>query len=49
QEWRLLLQLDSDPRTDMMWADGGKLYFWIREADLEKRDFSKVWMTMQCF
>lgn len=49
QTWRLLLQIDSDPRTNMMWDDGGILYFWIREADLTNKDFSKVWMAKQSY
>jgi uncharacterized protein YwqG len=48
KDWRLLLQLDSDPEANMMWGDEGRLYFWIRAEDLEKRDFSKVWMILQC-
>jgi uncharacterized protein YwqG len=47
-EWRLLLQLDSDDDSDMMWGDSGRLYFWIRERDARARDFSKVWMILQC-
>ena len=47
-EWRLLLQLDSDDASDMMWGDSGMLYFWIREADARAGDFSKVWMILQC-
>ncbi|HYR09050.1 MAG TPA: YwqG family protein [Longimicrobium sp.] len=47
-EWRLLLQLASDDAAGMMWGDVGVLYFWIREPDLAARDFSRVWMIMQC-
>jgi hypothetical protein len=47
-EWRLLLQLASDDDAGMMWGDLGLLYFWIRERDLAARDFSRVWMIMQC-
>jgi uncharacterized protein YwqG len=47
-EWRLLLQLASDDAAGMMWGDLGLLYFWIREPDLAARDFSRVWMIMQC-
>ncbi len=48
KEWKLLLQLDSDDETSMMWGDVGKLYFWIRSSDLAERDFSRVWMILQC-
>lgn len=47
-EWRLLLQLASDDAANMMWGDVGLLYFWIREPDLAARDFSRVWMILQC-
>jgi uncharacterized protein YwqG len=47
-DWVLLLQLDTDDATGMMWGDVGKLYFWIRKQDLARRDFSNVWMIMQC-
>jgi uncharacterized protein YwqG len=47
-DWLLLLQLDSDDDAKMMWGDVGMLYFWIRKQDLERRDFSNVWMILQC-
>ena len=47
-EWKLLLQLDSDETSEMMWGDLGRLYFWIRESDARAGDFSKVWMILQC-
>ena len=48
EEWILLLQLDSDDDTDMMWGDLGKLYFWIRREDLKAMRFDEVWMILQC-
>jgi uncharacterized protein YwqG len=48
KEWLLLLQLDSDDDTGMMWGDAGRLYFWIREEDARRADFSKVWLVLQC-
>jgi uncharacterized protein YwqG len=48
-DWILLLQLDSDDDTGMMWGDVGMLYFWIRKSDLIIHDFSNVWMILQCF
>jgi uncharacterized protein YwqG len=48
QEWKLLLQLDTDDDTGMMWGDCGTLYFWIRASDLATREFSDVWMILQC-
>lgn len=47
-DWVLLLQLDTDDDTDMMWGDVGVLYFWIREKDLKARNFSDCWMVLQC-
>jgi uncharacterized protein YwqG len=48
-QWLLLLQLDSDDPIDVMWGDGGMLYFWIRRDDLANRRFDKTWMTLQCY
>lgn len=49
-DWRLLLQIDTDEDgPDWMWGDCGRLYFWIRRDDLARRDFSGVWMILQCF
>ena len=39
-EWTLILQLDSDPKPDFMWGDGGKFYFYIRRSALACLDFS---------
>lgn len=48
-DWRLLLQIDSEEdRAGMMWGDVGRLYFWIREQDLRRRDFDGVWCILQC-
>lgn len=46
-QWRLLLQVDTDDALSMMWEDGGLLYFWIREEDAAKGDFSRVWLFLQ--
>lgn len=48
EDWILLLQVDSDDDAGIMWGDCGMLYFWIRKQDAAKRDFSKVWMILQC-
>lgn len=47
-DWRLLLQIDSDEDAGMMWGDVGRLYYWIRRADLEQARFDDVWMIFQC-
>jgi uncharacterized protein YwqG len=49
-DWQLLLQIDSDEENaGMMWGDSGRIYFWIRKADLKKRAFENVWMVLQCY
>jgi uncharacterized protein YwqG len=47
-DWTLLLQLDSDEAL-WMWGDCGRLFFWIRKQDLARKDFSNVWVVLQCF
>ncbi len=44
---RLLLQLDSEGEAGMMWNDQGRLYFTIREEDLESLSFEKAWLGWQ--
>lgn len=46
EDWIPLLQLDTD--EFFMWGDMGAIFFWIRKQDLAARDFSKVWMILQC-
>lgn len=48
EDWKLLFQLDSDDKAGMMWGDVGRLYFWMRQEDLNNRDFGKSWMVLQC-
>ena len=47
-DWRLLLQVDSQEETDMMWGDLGRLYVWIRDEDLAARRFDRTWLVLQC-
>ena len=49
QKWQLLLQLPSMEAYGTLWGDNGNLYFWIRRDDLARRDFSKVWLILQCY
>ena len=49
-DWRLLLQIDSDEdNPGWMWGDSGRIYYWIRQSQLRKLDFSDVWLVLQCF
>ena len=47
-DWRLLLQIDSDDNLGVMWGDCGRVYFWIKEQDLKRQDFDNVWLVLQC-
>jgi uncharacterized protein YwqG len=47
-DWRLLLQVDSDEKASMMWGDLGRVYYWIREADLRAARFDRTWTIFQC-
>lgn len=48
--WLLLFQLDSvwEEDIEIMWGDLGVANFFIREQDLARRDFSKVWYNWDC-
>jgi uncharacterized protein YwqG len=47
-QWILLFQIDSIDKAGMMWGDVGRVYFWIKKDDLEKKDFDKIWFVLQC-
>jgi hypothetical protein len=47
-KWRLLLQLESDHTAGMMWSDMGRLYFWIRDEDLQAGRYDHTWTVLQC-
>ena len=49
EDWMLLLQIDSDEKTRMMWGDAGTLYVWIRYPDLSQAKFDAAWTVLQCF
>ena len=48
EDWRLLLQLDTDHKSRMSWAREGCLYFWVQEARARAGDFSDAWVVFQC-
>jgi uncharacterized protein YwqG len=47
-KWILLFQIDSIDKAGMMWGDVGRVYFWIKKEDLERKDFDKSWFVLQC-
>lgn len=44
-DWIILLLVAS--RGDFQWGDAGDLFFVIHKSDLAKKDFSKVFVTME--
>lgn len=46
-DWKLLLQFDTDDDIDVMWGDVGRLYFWVRESDAKKGVFSRTCAILQ--
>ncbi len=46
-DWELLLQIDTDEKAGMNWANNGLLYFWIRQQDLKAHQFDDVWVVLQ--
>ncbi len=49
KQWRLLLQVDSDDDLGTMWADSGRIYYWIRQDALDARSFDRTWLILQCY
>ena len=49
-QWQLLFQLDSLTTDDfeLMFADAGRIYYYIKKDDLEKRNFDDCWLILQC-
>ena len=49
-KWRLLFQLGPVASGDfeMMFGDGGNLYFYISKEDLLARRFERAWLISQC-
>lgn len=49
RKWRLLAQIPSIEALDLMWGDGGMLYFWIKQDALQRREFSRSWLILQSY
>ena len=47
--WRLLLQFDTDADLDVMWGDGGTIYYWVQEHEARAGNFANSWLVFQCF
>jgi uncharacterized protein YwqG len=48
EEYRLLLQIDSDPNIDLIWGDTGVGHFFISQTDLGNLNFSRVLYYWDC-
>ena len=48
-DWRLLLQLDTDGECNLFWVDCGRLYVWIREQDARAGRWDAAWVVLQCY
>ncbi len=46
--WRLLFQFDTDDDLDIMWGDGGTIYFWVQEREARAGNFANAWLILQC-
>ena len=46
RRWRLLLQVSSSDDTQMDWAGGGVLYYFVEREALRDRGFPRVWVDL---
>ncbi len=46
-DWRLLLQVDSDPQAGMRWANNGILYYWMNQAAFQAPHVDASWLVLQ--
>jgi len=48
EEYRLLLQIDTDSNIDLIWGDNGVGHFFMTQTDLDNLDFSRVLYHWDC-
>ncbi len=50
KEWMMLFQMGTigDDSFELMFGDGGYIYFWIKKTDLLNRNYENVWLILQC-
>ena len=48
-DWKLLLQFDTDEELGVMWGDLGRIYFWIRKSDAIKNVFTNTCLILQSY
>lgn len=46
-DWILLFQMHGI-NGQPQFGDDGNIYFWIRKQDLANKDFSKIWLILEC-
>lgn len=51
KDWTLLFQMSTlvGDNYELMFGDGGSIYFYIKKQDLKEKNFDKVWLVLQCF
>jgi uncharacterized protein YwqG len=42
-EWVHLLQIDTDEYAQITWGESGSLSYWIKQADVRRRNFEGCW------
>jgi uncharacterized protein YwqG len=48
-DWRLLLQIDSEEDAQMMWGDGGRIYYWMHKDAMRERQWDEARLVLQCY